>query len=124
MFENNSLSDQDDAKILEKFSNLLNKYQNHIEEGMNNERRDNLKGSNPERGDSKLNPDNIPTLTESVVLHQSIASSQAIKNSPIRYILDTALQDVGIEMNNLDREALAGALENRLTEPGQSTHSE
>jgi len=121
MFENNSLSDQDDAKILEKFSNLLNKYQNHIEEGMNNERRDNLKESNPKHDDSKLNPDNIPTLTESVVLHQSIASSQAIKNSPIRY---TALQDVGIEMNNLDREALAGALENRLTEPSQSTYSE
>ena len=41
MFENNSSTDLDDAEILEKFSNLLNKYQNQIEGGVNNTQHEN-----------------------------------------------------------------------------------
>lgn len=123
MFDNNSSTDHDDAKILEKFSNLLNKYQNHIEGEMSHEQHENSKVSGSQSDYSEIHSANIPTLTESVLLDQSIMQSQARKNSAIRYILDVALQDVGIEMNKLEREALAGALETRLGQPSQSDDS-
>jgi len=123
MFDNNSSTDHDDAKILEKFSNLLNKYQNHIEGEMSHEHHENLEASDSQRDSSGTNLTNIPVLTEGVVLDQSIMHSQARKNSAMRYILDVALKDVGIEMDKLEREALAGALETRLSQPSQSDDS-
>ena len=73
MFENNSSTDLDDAEILEKFSNLLNKYQNQIEGGVNNTQHENSESIGLVGGDrSKLDQSNIPVLSEMVVLHQSV----------------------------------------------------
>jgi hypothetical protein len=71
---------------------------------------------------SKLDQSNIPVLSEMVVLHQSVMQLHTRKTSPIRCVLDVALKDVGIEMNNLDRNALADALETRLAEPKKPNH--
>ena len=123
MFENNSSTDLDDAEILEKFSNLLNKYQNQIEGGVNNTQHENSESIGLGGGDrSKLDQSNIPVLSEMVVLHQSVMQLHARKTSPVRCVLDVALKDVGIEMNNLDRNALADALETRLAEPKKPNH--
>lgn len=122
MFENNSSTDLDDAEILEKFSNLLNKYQNQIEGGVNSTQHENSESIGPIDDRSKLDQSNIPVLSEMVVLHQSVMQLQTKKTSPIRYVLDVALKDVGIEMNNLDRNALADALETRLAEPKKPNH--
>lgn len=123
MFENNSSTDLDDAEILEKFSNLLNKYQNQIEGGVNTTQRENPESIGLVGGDrSKLDQSNIPVLSEMVVLHQSVMQLHTRKTSPIRCVLDVALKDVGIEMNNLDRNALADALETRLAEPKKTSH--
>lgn len=123
MFEDNSSTDLDDAEILEKFSNLLNKYQNQIEGGVNNTQRENPESIGSIEDRSKLDQSNIPILSEMVVLHQSVMQLQTKKNSSIRYVLGIALKDVGIEMNNLDRNALADALETRLAEPKKPNHS-
>ena len=123
MFENNSSTDLDDAEILEKFSNLLNKYQNQIEGGVNNTQHENSESIGLVGGDrSKLDQSNIPVLSEMVVLHQSVMQLHTRKTSPIRCVLDVALKDVGIEMNNLDRNALADALETRLAETKKPNH--
>lgn len=122
MFENNSSTDLDDAEILEKFSNLLNKYQNQIEGGVNSTQHENSESIEAVGDRSKLDQSNIPVLSEMVVLHQSVMQLQTKKTSPIRYVLDVALKDVGIEMNNLDRNALADALETRLAEPKKPNH--
>ena len=123
MFENNSSTDLDDAEILEKFSNLLNKYQNQIEGGVNNTQHENSESIGLVGGDrSNLDQSNIPVLSEMVVLHQSVMQLHTRKTSPIRCVLDVALKDVGIEMNNLDRNALADALETRLAEPKKPNH--
>ncbi|GKS69835.1 hypothetical protein W03_18390 [Nitrosomonas sp. PY1] len=123
MFENDSSADLDDTEILEKFSNLLNKYQNQLESGTNSMQNENPE-SNQSSGDRpKLDTSNIPILSEMVVLHQSVMQLQTKRNSPIRYVLDVALKDVGIEMNNLERSALADALETRLAEPKNPNHS-
>ncbi len=122
MFENNSSTDLDDAEILEKFSNLLNKYQNQIERGSNSAQCENPESIGPIGDQLKLDQSNIPVLSEMVVLHQSVMQLQTKKTSPIRYVLDVALKDVGIEMNNLERNALADALETRLAEPKKPDH--
>lgn len=122
MFENNSSTDLDDAEILEKFSNLLNKYQNQIERGGDSTQCENPESIGSIGDQSKLDQSNIPILSEMVVLHQSVMQLQTKKTSPIRYVLDVALKDVGIEMNNLERNALADALETRLTEPKKPNH--
>ena len=123
MFENNSSTDLDDAEILEKFSNLLKKYQKQIEGGVNNTQHENSESIGLVGGDrSKLDQSNIPVLSEMVVLHQSVMQLHTRKTSPIRCVLDVALKDVGIEMNNLDRNALADALETRLAEPKKPNH--
>lgn len=122
MFENNPSTDLDDAEILEKFSNLLNKYQNQIERGVSSTQCKNPESIEPVEDQSKLDQSNIPVLSEMVVLHQSAMQLQTKKASSIRYVLDVALKDVGIEMNNLDRNALADALETRLAEPKKLDH--
>lgn len=79
MFEDNSSTDLDDAEILEKFSNLLNKYQNQIEGGVNNTQRENPESIGSIEDRSKLDQSNIPILSEMVVLHQSVMQLQTKK---------------------------------------------
>jgi hypothetical protein len=114
MSDDRTAPEVDDAEILAKFRNLLNKYQS---QGRIILPADN--STTPPAvpfGDktTPVEPDEIPLLTEAVILHSSIIQPQPLRLTPIRQILDAALEDAGIEMNSVDRKALVNALENRL----------
>ncbi len=113
MNENNDTTDLDDAKILAKFSNLLNKY--HSQGGIMHPDAAVAPDTSPADGIlPAAGPDNIPTLTEVVILHPSVIQPQPKRRKPIQQILDAALEDAHIEMDTSDRKALANALEVRL----------
>lgn len=121
---NKSSTDFDDAEILSKFRNLLSKYQNQgkligfatpisASASMATSQLDGiLQGTEV---------DEIPTLTEIVVLHPSVIQPQPKRSTPIQQILDAALKDSHIEMDALDRKALAHALRIRLIGQADST---
>lgn len=119
MDEHKSSTDFDDAKILAKFRNLLGKYQNQ----------GNIIGiaaptttpistvtSQTDGILQEVETDKIPTLTEIVILHPSVIQPQPKRSTPMRQILDAALEDAHIEMDALDRKALAHALGVRLAD--------
>lgn len=58
--------------------------------------------------------DNIPTLTETVLLTPSMLSSHSDIASLLEQILDSALKDVGVDLDAKARIALVQALEHRL----------
>jgi hypothetical protein len=58
--------------------------------------------------------DNIPTLTETVLLPPSMLSAHSDISSLLEQILDSALRDVGLDLDAKGRIALVQALENRL----------
>ncbi|MGH8763997.1 MAG: hypothetical protein ACREUR_12355 [Nitrosospira sp.] len=58
--------------------------------------------------------DNIPTLTETVFLTPSMLSSHSDIASLLEQILDSALKDVGADLDAKARIALVQALEHRL----------
>lgn len=106
--------DPDDSEILAKFRSLLNKYQNQgkIIAGSGT-----TVTSIPPAPIDHTGPnvaDKIPVLTEAVILHPAVIQPQPKRLTPIRQILDAALEDAHIEMDVLDRKALANALEARL----------
>jgi hypothetical protein len=59
--------------------------------------------------------DAIPLLTDAVFLHPAVIQPQPARLTPIRQILDAALEDAHIDMDVQDRKALAHALETRLS---------
>ncbi|WP_242447278.1 hypothetical protein [Nitrosomonas supralitoralis] len=115
MDENKPLIDVDDAAILEKFRCLLNKYQTQgkitpaISSLTPTARAQNV--------DKALSVDasTIPLLREVVVLHPSVIQPQPARLTPIQRILDAALKDANIEMDILNKKALANALEARMS---------
>lgn len=114
MSDDRTTPEVDDAEILAKFRNLLNKYQN---QGKITLPADNATASSAALPAGKTTPtgmDKIPLLTEAVILRSSIIQPQPLRLTPIRQILDAALEDAGIDMNPADRKALVNALENRL----------
>lgn len=114
MSDDRTAPEVDDAEILAKFRNLLNKYQN---KGKITLPADNATASSAALPVDKTTPiemDKIPLLTEAVILRSSIIQPQPLRLTPIRQILDAALEDANIEMNTVDRKALSNALENRL----------
>lgn len=58
--------------------------------------------------------DNIPTLTETVLLTPSMLSPHSDIASLLEQILDSALKDVGVDLDAKARIALVQALEHRL----------
>lgn len=115
MREDNDTTDLDDAKILAKFSNLLNKYQSQ------GKITHPVAATAPDISSADgilpaAEPDDIPTLTEAVILHPSVIQPQPKRRKSIQQILDAALEDAHIEMDTLDRKALANALEARLVD--------
>ncbi len=110
MSDDKTAADPDDAEVLDKFRNLLSKYQNQGK----------ITGSMPSNNVSatgnttshETNP--IPLLTEIVTLHPAVIHRQPARLTPIRQILDAALEEAQIEMNAQSRKALARALETRL----------
>ncbi|HEX8873065.1 MAG TPA: hypothetical protein VF780_00440, partial [Nitrosospira sp.] len=58
--------------------------------------------------------DNIPTLTETVHITPAMLSPQSDITSLLGQILDSALQDAGVDLDAAARKALIQALECRL----------
>lgn len=58
--------------------------------------------------------DNIPRLTEPVLLPPSMLTAHSDITSLLEQILDSALKDVGLDLDAKARTALVHALENRL----------
>lgn len=58
--------------------------------------------------------DNIPVLTETVLLTPSMLSPQSDITSLLEQILDSALRDAGLDLDTRARTALVQALEHRL----------
>ncbi len=105
-----SETDINDDEIQEKLDSLLSKYQNQ-DQVKNN--KDNIVFSSASlsqvEGSQTLEEvieNEIPMLTEVVIL----------QSSPLRTILDAALDETRIEMNIKDREELARALAKQLQE--------
>ncbi|WP_295624451.1 hypothetical protein [uncultured Nitrosomonas sp.] len=115
MDENKPAIDFDDAAILEKFRSLLNKYQSQgkITPAISNV----TLSANAQHSDKTASMDagTIPLLSEVVVLHPSVIQLQPARPTPIQLILEAALKDANIEMDTLNKKALANALEARLT---------
>ncbi|MDE2389692.1 MAG: hypothetical protein KGN35_11555 [Betaproteobacteria bacterium] len=116
MSDNKITEDSDDAEILGKFHNLLSKYQNQGK----------ITGTLVPTGKllksdqaASYETDPIPLLTEIVSLHPAVIQRQPARLTPIRQILDAALEETQIEMNAQSREVLARALENRLAKLGK-----
>ncbi len=115
MDENKPVIDFDDAAILEKFRSLLNKYQS---QGKITPAISNLTlTASAQYADKTISMDAgaIPLLSEVVILHPSVIQPQPERLTPIQLILDAALRDANIEMDTLNKKALANALEIRLT---------
>lgn len=115
MSDDKTAAEPDDAEVLDKFRNLLGKYQNQGK----------IAGTAPA---SKTFEDDktashetgsIPLLTETVILHPAVIQRQPARLTPIRQILDAALEEAQIEMDAQSRKALARALEIRLVKLGK-----
>ena len=119
MDEHKSSTDFDDAEILAKFRNLLSKYRNPgkiISATSAIAAPISTVASQTDEILQEAEADKIPTLTEIVILHPSVIQPQPRRSTLIRQILDGALEDTSIEMDAIDRKALASALEVRLTD--------
>lgn len=107
MSDDKTAADFDNTEIMVKFRSLLGKYQNQGK----------IAGKAPEI--DKTTPvsgaDAIPLLTDAVFLHPAVIQPQPARLTPIRQILDAALEDAHISMDVQDRKALAHALETRLS---------
>jgi len=108
--------DPDDSEILAKFRSLLNKYQNQGKLIATSSTKVTSTQTSPVDNSAPAPTDKIPVLTETVILHPAVIQPQPKRLTPIRQILDAALDDAHIEMDALDRKALANALEARLVD--------
>jgi len=110
MNDDKTAADSDDTEILDKFNNLLGKYQNQgkIAGAASVKTVESSKTASHEAG-------SIPLLTEVVILHPAVIHRQPARLTPMRQILDAALEETQIEMDAQSRKVLARALEIRLT---------
>ena len=117
MSTDNLSTEENDHKILEKFSKLLSKYQNQGQSlGTIPKLDTDLTGSLPENIDAReKSAHSIPVLTEIVAVQPAVIQPQRKRSSLlVRQILDAALEESNIEMSIDDRSTLARALEIRL----------
>ncbi|NBQ69755.1 MAG: hypothetical protein EBU46_13395 [Nitrosomonadaceae bacterium] len=112
MSDDKSAADFDDTEIMVKFRSLLGKYQNQGK----------IAGTAPagkapeiDKTAPAIGADAIPLLTDAVFLHPAVIQPQPARLTPLRQILDAALEDAHIDMDVQDRKALAHALETRLS---------
>lgn len=120
--DNRKLSAEfDDDEILNKLDALLDRYKNQIEEtnDLNEVSSSSQAVSMPEvvvsKAEASFN-DEIPTLTEIVMLQPVSIQARAGRSLSLQQLLDVALDDVKIEMKTSDRIMLAKALEKRIAE--------
>ncbi|MEO7320777.1 MAG: hypothetical protein ABIW02_03960 [Nitrosospira sp.] len=100
---NQASSEADYDEILKKLDALLHKHQG-------------MPSARAEAGDAAVAPapDNIPMLTEIVLLPPTMLSPQADITSLLEQIVDSALRDAGADLATGARAALVQALECRL----------
>lgn len=120
MQDYNTSTEFDDDEILNKVDSLLHKHQNQAK------KLDDLRDAKSSDLDDTQIPggalqqilrsssNEIPTLTEVVILHPVTMPEQSEYNSSLQQILDAALQEIGIDLNTTDRIALLQALEKHL----------
>ncbi|SEM91424.1 hypothetical protein [Nitrosomonas marina] len=92
--------DADNDRILKKFDFLIDKYHHSARTVVTPENIEDI--------------DKVPVLTECVALRSKHMQPQFDELSPLRLLLDAALIDARIELNQADRQALVHALENRI----------
>ena len=110
MSDDKTAADFDDTEIMVKFCSLLGKYQNQGKIAGTAG-----KASEIDKTAPVIGADAIPLLTDAVFLHPAVIQPQPARLTPIRQILDAALEDAHIDMDVQDRKALAHALETRLS---------
>jgi len=108
--------DPDDSEILAKFRSLLNKYQNQGNIIASSNTLITSASTLPVDNKTSTVADKIPVLTATIILNPAVIQPQPKRLTPIRQILDAALEDANIEMDVLDRKSLANALEARLAD--------
>lgn len=119
--DNRKLSTEfDDDEILNKLDTLLDRYKNQVEEtnDLNEISSSSQAVSVPEvvvsKAEASFN-DEIPTLTEIVMLKSVSIQARAERSLSLQQLLDAALDDAKIEMKTSDRIMLVKALKKRLT---------
>ena len=111
----------DDDEVLNKLDALLYRYKNRAEDAgdVNKAAASSQNVSSiPETVLPKTEPifdDEIPTLTEVVLLQSESIQTQMGRSLSLQQILDAALDEVNIEMRTSDRIMLTKALEKQLT---------
>ena len=111
----------DDDEILTKLDALLHRHKNQVEDTSDaNKLVDSPQAvsSIPDTILPEKEPvfsDDIPTLTEIVSLQSGAMQTQAGRTLSLQQILDSALDEVNIEMKTSDRIMLTKALEKQLT---------
>ncbi len=116
----NTSEEFDDTEILNKVDSLLHKHQTQSK--ALDDLRDAILSDldHPQISDHVLQQapqslsNEIPTLTEMVILHPVTMPDHAECAVTLQQILDAALQEVNIDLKTTDRIALLQALEKRL----------
>jgi hypothetical protein len=118
--DHNTSTDFDDEEILNKVNSLLNKHQNQANatDDLHGVLSSDLDYTQKSDGTLQQAPQSssneIPTLTEVVILHPVTMPTQSECAISLQQILDAALQEVEIDLSTTDRIALLQALEKRL----------
>jgi len=118
--DHNTSTDFDNEEILNKVNNLLNKHQNQttapddLRVALSSDLYCTQKSDGALQQAPQSSSNEIPTLTEVVILHPVTMPAQSECAISLQQILDAALQEVKIDLNTTDRIALLQALEKRL----------
>ncbi|UJP04151.1 MAG: hypothetical protein LZF85_06905 [Nitrosomonas sp.] len=112
MSDEKTAADFDDTEIMVKFRSLLSKYRN---QGKIAGTASAGKAPEIDKTVPAIGAEAIPLLTDAVLLHPAVIQPQPARLTPIRQVLDAALEDAHIDMDVQDRKALAHALETRLS---------
>jgi hypothetical protein len=115
---NRSSSETEYDNILNKLDALLRKHQGNAQplaggDGNAEPLHNVIPGGIP-AGDASGSTNNIPTLTEAVILTSGMLSSQSDITAILAQIVDSALKDAGTTLNADARKALVQTLESRL----------
>ncbi|MDH5552375.1 MAG: hypothetical protein OEX82_03505 [Nitrosomonas sp.] len=121
MNKHNVSTELDDDEILNKLDALLHRHKNQADDAVDVNNADvspqavsSISGAVLPQTEPTF-ADEIPTLTEIVLLQSDSMQAQAGRMLSLQQILDSALDEVNIEMKTSDRIMLTKALEKQLT---------
>lgn len=107
----------DDEEVLKKLDALLHRHKNQSGDENNADVSPQAVSSLPDTTLAEtelISVDEIPTLTEVVSLQSGSLQAQTGRTLSLQQILDSALDEVNIEMKTADRIMLTKALEKQL----------